>query len=240
MRARYDSPVLRRFVNADVLAGKISNAITLNRYAYANGNPVSNIDPFGLSVERWGSSTVEDFVSHTSNFVDGLAAMRECTYTHSVNSVKTATKPKRTPKGSWIQKTEDTLDSLDNTFGNSSKFAKGLDAAGDALTVAGVVVDVGMGVVDNINNGEELEYIISDAAVDFSFSVAAVGIGMAVGSVLPGAGTIVGAVAGFVVGIVVDEVFDFVTEGMKIFNGKSLKESAKEAARRAVDFLKFW
>ena len=33
---------------------------------------------------------------------------------------------------------------------------------------------------------------------------------------------------------------DFVTEEMKIFNGKSLKESAKEAARRAVDFLKFW
>ena len=52
MRARYYSPELRRFINADVIAGEISNAITLNRYAYANGNPVSNIDPFGLSAER--------------------------------------------------------------------------------------------------------------------------------------------------------------------------------------------
>ncbi len=52
MRARYYSPELRRFINADILAGEISNAITLNRYAYANGNPVSNIDPFGLSPER--------------------------------------------------------------------------------------------------------------------------------------------------------------------------------------------
>lgn len=54
MRARYCSPDIKRFVNADVITGDISNAIMLNRYAYANGTPVSNIDPFGLSSERWG------------------------------------------------------------------------------------------------------------------------------------------------------------------------------------------
>ena len=54
MRARYYSPELRRFINADVVPGKISNAITLNRYAYANGNPVSFVDPFGLSVDNRG------------------------------------------------------------------------------------------------------------------------------------------------------------------------------------------
>ena len=57
MRARYYSPELRRFINADIIAGEISNAVTLNRYAYANGNPVSNIDPFGLSAER-GNQTI--------------------------------------------------------------------------------------------------------------------------------------------------------------------------------------
>jgi RHS repeat-associated protein len=52
MRARYYSPNMRRFINADIVPGEISNAVTLNRYAYANGNPVSLIDPFGLSAER--------------------------------------------------------------------------------------------------------------------------------------------------------------------------------------------
>ena len=52
MRARYYSPDMRRFINADIISGEISNAITLNLYAYANGNPVSNVDPFGLAAER--------------------------------------------------------------------------------------------------------------------------------------------------------------------------------------------
>ena len=51
MRARYYSPNMKRFINADIVAGAISNAITLNRFAYANGNPVSFVDPFGLTVD---------------------------------------------------------------------------------------------------------------------------------------------------------------------------------------------
>ena len=50
MRARYYSPDMKRFVNSDIVAGQITNAVTLNRYAYANGNPVSFVDPTGL----WG------------------------------------------------------------------------------------------------------------------------------------------------------------------------------------------
>ena len=60
MRARYYSPVMKRFINADIIAGAISNAITLNRFAYANGNPVSFVDPFGLSAERGTSSKAKE------------------------------------------------------------------------------------------------------------------------------------------------------------------------------------
>jgi len=48
MRARYYSPALRRFVNADKVHGDISNALSLNRYAFVNGNPAVNVDPKGL------------------------------------------------------------------------------------------------------------------------------------------------------------------------------------------------
>ena len=72
MRARYYSPELRRFINADIIAGEISNAVTLNRYAYANGNPVSNIDPFGLSAERGQETSVNQ--SNTS-IIEDLARL---------------------------------------------------------------------------------------------------------------------------------------------------------------------
>ncbi len=52
MRARYYSPEMRRFINADVLHGAISDSTSLNRYSYVNGNPVSFVDPFGLEKER--------------------------------------------------------------------------------------------------------------------------------------------------------------------------------------------
>ncbi len=63
MRARYYSPDMRRFINADIVAGEISNAVTLNRFAYANGNPVSFTAPFGLSAERGNSQSNEDEIS---------------------------------------------------------------------------------------------------------------------------------------------------------------------------------
>ncbi|WP_148466836.1 polymorphic toxin-type HINT domain-containing protein [Paenibacillus senegalimassiliensis] len=52
MRARYYHPEIKRFMNRDVLEGNIEAPQTLNRYAYVNGNPISYIDPFGLSRER--------------------------------------------------------------------------------------------------------------------------------------------------------------------------------------------
>ncbi len=82
MRARYYSPEMRRFVNADIVAGQISNAVTLNRFAYANGNPVSFVDPFGLwslkgawnSFTNWVEEKIVDPVVDTAVTVGNAIA----------------------------------------------------------------------------------------------------------------------------------------------------------------------
>ena len=81
MRARYYSPDMKRFINADIVAGDISNAVTLNRFAYANGNPVSFVDPFGLSVD--------DRVQNPSNTPEAKPATRDeyiTTYMKNTNN----------------------------------------------------------------------------------------------------------------------------------------------------------
>jgi RHS repeat-associated protein len=60
MRARYYSPYLCRFLNAD----PSGFAGGLNFYAYAGGNPVSYLDPFGLNQQSTGDiiwSWIADF-----------------------------------------------------------------------------------------------------------------------------------------------------------------------------------
>ncbi len=57
MRARFYSAVIKRFVNMDVLLGKVGEGQTLNRYAFVTGNPSTHIDPTGLA--SWRSQTEE-------------------------------------------------------------------------------------------------------------------------------------------------------------------------------------
>ena len=103
MRARYYSPELRRFINADIIAGEISNAVTLNRYAYANGNPVSNIDPFGLSAERgnknwYGASYMEKYsVTTVNNDLINILGLIKVSYTQTVTTSKI-----HGTKGDWF------------------------------------------------------------------------------------------------------------------------------------------
>lgn len=49
MRARYYSPEFMRFLSADPVRGSVSDPVTLNRYAFARGNPIIFMDPFGKS-----------------------------------------------------------------------------------------------------------------------------------------------------------------------------------------------
>ncbi|MYH15152.1 MAG: hypothetical protein F4149_08235, partial [Gammaproteobacteria bacterium] len=51
MNGRVYDPRLGRFLQADPYVGDPSNMLSLNRYAYAHGNPLANVDPSGHFVE---------------------------------------------------------------------------------------------------------------------------------------------------------------------------------------------
>jgi hypothetical protein len=80
MRARYYNPAIRRFVNQDVLFGDLNPGISLNRFAFANGNPISLLDPFGLCPQDdqiYGTGlygAINRELNEAANFINPLNA----------------------------------------------------------------------------------------------------------------------------------------------------------------------
>ena len=80
MRARYYNPEIKRFINQDVVQGTIENGLSLNRYAYSNGNPISYIDPFGLSPldsEKTGGGIGQWFIDRWTDFKTGFETLTD-------------------------------------------------------------------------------------------------------------------------------------------------------------------
>jgi RHS repeat-associated protein len=81
MRARFYHPILRRFLNQDVLLGVINPGIALNRYAFANGNPVSLMDPFGLCAQEYRSPAwLRALVPGQGAFDNGVTSLQAGRY----------------------------------------------------------------------------------------------------------------------------------------------------------------
>ncbi len=57
MRTRFYNPELKRFMNSDIIEGSIADSTTLNLFTYVNGNPISFVDPFGLSADRGNNNS---------------------------------------------------------------------------------------------------------------------------------------------------------------------------------------
>jgi RHS repeat-associated protein len=66
MRARYYSPSVGRFLSMDQLPGSATEGQTLNRFAYATGEPIMKVDPSGFSVTQKG------FIKVTNLLADGI------------------------------------------------------------------------------------------------------------------------------------------------------------------------
>ena len=76
MRARYYRADVGRFLSLDALKGAPNNPQTLNRYAYATGNPVMLVDPSGLcSLCNDSKEAISNsWLGGTYGFVEGYTA----------------------------------------------------------------------------------------------------------------------------------------------------------------------
>ncbi|MHB8627019.1 MAG: DUF7948 domain-containing protein [Aggregatilineales bacterium] len=57
LRARYYNPAIGQFFNLDPLEGSAGQPLSLNRYAYVQGNPVNLVDPSGMLFWSFPSSS---------------------------------------------------------------------------------------------------------------------------------------------------------------------------------------
>ena len=81
LRARYMNPNTGSFISEDTFGGYMNNPVTMNRYTYANNNPVGYVDPSGntalLSAELMAEYIMDSLVRnqqtiYLSTFIGGL------------------------------------------------------------------------------------------------------------------------------------------------------------------------
>ena len=146
MRARYYSPYLMRFLNADPLEFSGGQ----NWFAYADGNPISMLDPFGLWGWRNSLSMALDFIPvvGTVKGVAELALGYDVIAGEDVNRAVAAAGVAASfiPGGKAAAKV------------GSKAFSRGLKSADEATEVATNVIRNGDGIIykrTTLRNGDE-------------------------------------------------------------------------------------
>ena len=173
MRARYYSPELRRFVNADIIAGKITNAITLNRYAYANGNPVSFVDPLGLwslknawnKLTDWVEEKIVDPVVETCRQVkDTIVNSVVNTYKETKDTVvETCNNVKKSVTSAYNEVKKQAVDTYDNITDKTSQVIEGAkDMTEKVVNKANEVIDTGVSIATKVKTiSSDVSHIIA-------------------------------------------------------------------------------
>lgn len=158
---------------------------------------------------------------------------------------KTAIRPANIGAGTWAKEIAKDVAGTTKAIGVAEKVSTG-------LAVAGVALDVGIGVVQNIQNKASASKIVVDASVDVLVSggtaagaalvssvVGAAIAGSTVGSVVPGLGTVIGAGVGIAVAVGSYFYFDMPQSDGTTRRDK-LKESANKFARETREGVSEW
>lgn len=81
MRTRFYNLQLKRFMNADIIDGSIADSTSLNLYTFVNGNPISFVDPFGLSKDDRQNGN--NSANNEAEFINQIAKDQNVSFEHA-------------------------------------------------------------------------------------------------------------------------------------------------------------
>ena len=251
-----------RFAGQDLIAGFIEYSETLNLYKYSFNQPLKYIDPSGETEEefcenvstafsRYGEQFIES-ISSPQNWrlwaLDGSFAALEVykQITKHIPQFKTNANNKmlvnisdsvnyKGGRGGVRRISKAKLLQHDSALGSAYRTQMKLDKLSKGLVGLNGVVSF----ISEYNSKPALSIKekIVNSSVEATWSIgSSVVIGSALGSLLPGAGTVAGAIGGFVVGTVASILIDGIAK-TKWFDGgtKSIMDYVKKGVNKAVD-----
>ena len=261
-QAREYVPGVGRFNEEDLMKGDIIFPVTQNSYKYALNQPLRYVDPSGMTEEefceeigsifsKYGNQIKESVFSPTNWALWGLDGGFS-----ALNIYKQITEHiplfKTNSNNRALVNISDSVNYQGGRGGvrriSKAKLLKRNDALGRAYKTQNILNKVSKGLLIlnggvsfiteyNRDSSLSVKEKIVNSSVEAAWSMgSAVAIGAAVGSVIPGAGTVVGAVAGFVVGTAASVLVDGIVK-TKWFEGgtKSVMDYAKQGANWMVD-----
>ena len=231
--SRYYDPEIGRWINADNIISNMQGMTGFNLFVYCGNNPVNHIDPSGMFWNKIGNwlkkvgNKIEEYLTQSNIYgciVDGTSITLTSLMDSVEGTIKNSVQPNNIGVGTYVKQCAKDLKQV-------SKFKDGVSKTLTVAAYGTVALDVGISIHDNISRGASSKKIILDATVDtvitggsvWGAGAAGSAIGTAVGSIIPGAGNLVGAGAGFVIGIGIGVMTDMV-----YFGGKTVREWAKE------------
>ena len=251
-----------RFAGQDIMTGTVKYPETFNLYKYSFNQPLKYIDPSGETEEefcenistafsRYGEQFIES-VSSPQNWglwaLDGSFAALEVykQITKHIPQFKTNANNKtlvnisdsvnyKGGRGGVRRISKAKLLQQDSSLGEAYRTQMKLDKLSKGL----VCLNGAVSFISEYNSNPDLSVKekIVNSSVEATWSIgSSVAIGSALGSLLPGAGTIVGAIGGFVVATAASGLIDGIAK-TKWFDGgtKSVLDYVKQGVNKVVD-----